>query len=232
MAKTYTELIIENLSAGEWVPESKLLSGVVRLKFGISRASAKRASGVKSQLAGLLLSGDVSKGLTEDGKIFWRKGDGIKNNVILISEEDVVFSSSKSILIQKAQVNIKFLEEFLIKICLEELIKAYGENWQTKIPQVTFDKLNNQLERSSHSKWTASISKNLFETANIIDFVDIMRDSWTIFKPIFNDKEITIGKLKEIAYLRNAIQHNKVLSVKDYIFFNLSVELFLEKFER
>lgn len=227
---SYAEILLKNLT-NEWIQEQKVLSNAVCEKYSVTRAGSKRTNSAKSALKQLHATGDATKGLTTEGKIYWRSGNGDENSIMIISDEESYVSYSTSFLISRARKNIETLENFLVKFTIEKMISEHGDSWESKIPERTFEKLDQQRRRNEYNKWINIPQDHIFSNANITDFADIYRQEWVLFKDTFGDKEITLGKLKEIGYLRNAIQHNSKLEPREYIFFNTSVERFLNTFQ-
>jgi hypothetical protein len=227
---SYAE-ILETQLTNEWIQEPKILSSAVCEKYNISRAGSKRTNSAKSALKQLHASGGATKGLTTEGKVYWRSGSGDENSIMIISDEESYVSYSTSFLVSRARKNIETLENFLVEFTIEKLTLEYSDSWESKIPERTFEKLDQQRRRNEYNKWINVPQNHIFCNANITDFADIYRQEWQLFKPTFGDKEITLGKLKEIGYLRNAIQHNSELESREYIFFNTTVERFLDSFQ-
>lgn len=227
---SYAE-ILETQLTNEWVPEQKILSSAVCEKYNITRAGSKRTNSAKSALKQLHATGVATKGLTTEGKVYWRKGNGDENSIMIISDEESYISYSTSFLISRARKNIENIENFLINFTIGKITSEYGDSWESKIPEKTFEKLDQQRRRNEYNKWINVPQDHIFCNANIKDFADIYRQEWLLFKSTFGDKEVTLGKLKEIGYLRNAIAHNSELEPREYIFFNTTVERFLDSFK-
>jgi len=174
----------------------------------------------------------LKKTVTGSGKIYWSKRmEGEAPTEIMgkaIKDTDL----ADLMTLTAARKNIEKLENVLGAICLRVLVKAYGSLWSQHIPKFTMDKMKERLLSSTKNPWISGKPKELFDTANLSDFADIINEyeNWPYFRELFINKYITVGKLEELGYYRNNIQHNMELSRDELLFFNITSKLFLEKF--
>lgn len=110
--------------------------------------------------------------------------------------------------------------------------KAYGADWEKHLDGKTFEILQTQYWKARHAQWPrAGQPEDLFSVAGIKDFSHILGDknNRELFKSVFPSTFVISGKLAELADYRNRIQHNEVLSKEEYLHFNITAQLLIQK---
>jgi len=214
------------------VEEKSLLSSISRRVFGVSKSDTKMKRGAKNVLISMQKEDILKKTVTGSGRIYWSKRLEGEAPTVIMGKEIKDIDITEFMTLATARKNIEKLENVLSGICLKVLVEAYGNSWSQHVPEFTIAKMKKQFLSSTRNPWISGESRELFTTANISDFANIINEheNWLYFKKVFINKYITVGKLEELGYYRNNIQHNVKLSRDELLFFNTASKLFLEKF--
>jgi hypothetical protein len=231
---TYQEILNIKIESNVWMEEDKLLSIVVKEKYKITKASQAKKNGVLNLLKEGHKIGNYIRGIgKEDGKIYWSKGNGEVGKVVLVDSGETIELESSLALLNRAKINIAKLETFLQELCSNTLEKQYGEDWEDRLGIRDQESMIKTLQSIKNNPWSVGEMPQILDLATFDIFAAIINAGWNdVFSKIFTNKWLTVSKLQELNYYRNAIQHNNPLSIKELIYFNTSVELFLEKFNK
>ena len=165
--------------------------------------------------------------------MYWSKGNGEALKVVLVENGEVFELENSILLLNRAKINIARLEVFLQELCIDSLEKHYGTNWENHLGIRDQESMLRTLQSIKNNPWSVGSMPKILDLATFDVFAAIINEGWNeVFSKIFTNKWLTVSKLQELNYYRNAIQHNNPLSVKELIFFNTAVELFLEKFSK
>jgi hypothetical protein len=111
-----------------------------------------------------------------------------------------------------------------IEIALRELIifflqDLYGSKWyKSRLPGDVLEKYKKGIKYEHSIKWSNFIPHH---PIYYIDFSDLKKviqksDNWnSVFKKIFENKEIFSSSITEIEFIRNKIAHNRIISNDD-----------------
>jgi len=231
---TYQEILNTKIELNIWIEEDRLLSIVVKEKFNITKASQSKKNGVLNLLKFGHRTGIYIKGIgKEDSKIYWSKGNGEMKKVVLVDNGETIELENSVLLLNRAKTNISKLETFLQKLCSSALEKQYGINWEGRLGIRDQETMLKTIQSIKNNPWSVGGTPRMLDLATFDVFAAIINEGWNdVFSKIFTNKWLTVSKLQELNYYRNVIQHNNPLSSKELIFFNTSVELFLEKFDK
>lgn len=232
MSANYQELIKVEMFDKEWVLQETLLSAIARKKHGISKAGDKKKGAVLIALKSMYRKGILKKEVDEDGNVFWGKRLPGDEPIILRERSDVQFDPFELTRLTTARKNIKLLEDSLKKLCSGAFEEAYGSDWEKHLDPKTFDLLRDQYWKSRRAQWIkGGKPEDLFSVAGIKDFSHIIGDknNRDLFSGIFPGTFIITAKLSELGDYRNRIQHNESLSKDEYLHFNITAQLLLQK---
>jgi len=232
MVINYEDLIKAEVFDKEWAPQDSVLSAVARKRHGISKAGDKKKGAVLIALKSMYRKGVLKKEVDEDGGVFWGKRSPGDEPIVLRKKAAIQVDPYELTRLTTARKNIKSLEEVLKKLYSAIFQKAYGLDWEKHLDGTTYEMLKTQYWKSKHAEWKrGGQPEDLFSAAGIKDFSFIMgdRNNRNLFQDIFPNTFIITGKLTELAEYRNRIQHNETLSKEDYIFFNITAQLLIQK---
>ena len=232
MAINYEDLIKAEVFDKEWVPQETVLSAVARKRHGISKAGDKKKGAVLIALKSMYRKGLLKKEVDEDGGVFWGKRSPEDEPIVLRKRVTVEVNPFDLMRLTTARKNIKLLEESLKKLYARVFERAYGADWEKNMDEKTYEILKTQYLQSNHNQWKkGGQPENLFKAAGIKDFGHIIgnKNNRELFKSIFSNTFVIAGKLSELGEYRNRIQHNENLSKEEYLYFNISVQLLMQK---
>lgn len=110
--------------------------------------------------------------------------------------------------------------ETRLRYVIQTRLQSISKNWwDERIPN---DVRKNAEERKTKDEnpwpWLEPKELDLISYVDFTDYAKIIRrkDNWKqVFKPIFKDEEIICSKLRELEPIRNAIAHNRELTLKE-----------------
>lgn len=228
----YEDLIKAEIFEKEWTPQESVLAAVARKRHGISKAGDKKKGAVLIALKSMYRKGLLKKEVDEDGGVFWGKRSPGDEPIVLRKKATVEIDPFELMRLTTARKNIKLLEESLKKLCSWAIEKAYGENWEKNMDEKTYEILKTQYLESKHIQWEkGGKPEDLFKAAGIKDFGHIIsnKNSRGLFFDIFPSTFVLAGKLSELGEYRNRIQHNENLSKEEYLYFNITAQILIQK---
>lgn len=232
MAIDYQELIKAEIFEKEWNPQDKVLSVVARKRHGISKAGDKKKGAVLIALKFMLRKGLIKKAVDEDGNIFWGKRSAGEESVIFWKKTKIALEVEELTKLSVARKNIAQLEGILQDKFSDIFEKSYKTGWEKYINATTYEKLKDQYRAANKKDWVASGSpRDLFAVAGIKDFSYLIADKENrdLYLKMFPDRFILGAKLSDLGEYRNRIQHNEQLSKEEYIYFNITAQLIMDK---
>lgn len=232
MAINYEDLIKAEVFDKEWVLQESILSIVARKRHGITKAGDKKKGAVLIALKSMYRKGVLKKEVDEDGVVFWGKRSPGDEPIVLRKKATIQLDPFELTRLTTARKNIKLLEEALKKLYAETFEKTYGADWGKHLDWKTWEMLKTQYWKSRNAKWEhGGRPEDLFSVAGIKDFAYITRDknNRELFRNIFSNTYVFAARLTELADYRNKIQHNETLTKDEYIYFNISAQLLIQK---
>jgi len=108
------------------------------------------------------------------------------------------------------------LENELRKLIENELPKVSSKWWKERIPEDVRRNAEKRIEKKKQLwPWHPAKSKNILHFLDFTDYMKIIvrKGNWRdVFQRIFNDKDLLLGKLKELKPIRDSIAHSRFLT--------------------
>ncbi|MGA2462133.1 MAG: Swt1 family HEPN domain-containing protein [Candidatus Bathyarchaeia archaeon] len=106
------------------------------------------------------------------------------------------------------------MENTLRALAKDRFVKAFGVRWAKELAPVLIAG-KTPGEQARVNQVLVSNPDQILEQVYYRDLNRIVDKFWSLFEPLFHDKDRTLLKLKELENLRNDIAHNRVLANHD-----------------
>lgn len=98
--------------------------------------------------------------------------------------------------------------EAALRVVTREVL---GENWKTSFTPSQMAKFDRSRTRDLERRHGICASGDLLDYTETTDLTTIIRENWETFKPVFREKERTIGFLKVLDDVRYSVAHSRDL---------------------
>ena len=110
------------------------------------------------------------------------------------------------------------LEVRLRSLIERKMREKYKDKWLEHIPPRVLEHCKNNEEREAEKKWLEKVKSPLLSYAGFGDLEEIIEEenNWEeVFRPVFDKKEIIMGRLRDLEPVRNKIAHNRRLTTSE-----------------
>jgi hypothetical protein len=106
------------------------------------------------------------------------------------------------------------MENTLRTVVKEKLLATFGPQWASQLARVLIAR-KDPVEQARMNHALATNPDQILQEVYYRDLNNIVDQFWSILQPVFQDKDRTLLKLRELEDLRNDIAHNRVLADHD-----------------